>query len=336
MSSPSSAFHQLPPDLLPVIFSYLTPHDCFRALPLLCSSFPPVTPTAFKATPLVVTIAVLHRLAASSALRSVLSLTPHLSLDLRADLLHSASIPVPPCPSLLPPLLPHLLPHISDSFLLLTLSEHFTQQPRTAVVFALFALLSWTQPFLRLSSLSVHDVSGAETLAVVHLSPLSFPSLTSLTLGGLMLDDASLSPLLTLPALLHLDLSQSSYAYQRRTSLSKLLLSSGASMWLRSLSVPNRDFWGRLDSIIACIGQQPTRGLRSNRTGRGQLTHFQPSGHVSAVDFSTLAGMATLESLSLDGCEMFAAGQPHLPPPHRPSLPLPPPSPSCPGPPPLP
>src|SRR4051812_40123621 len=113
-SSSPTVFHRLPPDLLPVIFAYLTPHDCFQVLPLLCTSFPPLpllpllsayltppdcsqpppplrtsspplSPTVFKSPPLVITVPLLHRLAASAHLRSVLALTPHLSFDLRGD-----------------------------------------------------------------------------------------------------------------------------------------------------------------------------------------------------------------------------------------------------------
>ena len=301
MSSAKSLFHRLPPDLLPLILAHLTPHEKLHSLPAVCVSFAALlTPSSFKSDDLLLSLPFLHALAQSPSLRHLLSSVPSLSFTVDSE---PEDVVLQPS-SLLSLLQPHLLTHITDAYFLATVSQQFLDEPDRAAMFALFALLSYVQPFTRLAALRVH---AAGTTLSLHLSPLSFPSLTSVSLSGVVLQSASLSPLLALPALVHLDLCNSHYREGPLQPLSKLLLSSGATMWLQSLTVPQREFWGKLDSVTAVVGTRPARGLRSSRPGAGRLTHFQPAGLISRQDFDTLAAMSELQSLVLDGSWMFAA-----------------------------
>ena len=232
----SSLFGLLPAALVPVILSFLIPYDKLVVLPRLSTSFRRyLTPAAFKSDLLILSPALLDRLIGSESLRSLVSLVPSVSLS-------AAQATCRPMPkSLLPQLLPFISPHMTDAFLLSTISDQFECEPAAALGFSLFAFLSYCPPaFVRLSSLRLQIT---DVQALVHLSPLSFPSLTSLTLGGLRLDHSSLQPLLTLPALQRLDLSRSVYTHTAQHPFSSLLLSSGAATYLTALSVPDRPFW---------------------------------------------------------------------------------------------
>ena len=298
--------NRLPQDLLPLIFSFLTPQDKFSALPHLCRSLTSLLhASSFKSDSLIVTPSLLYPLASSPSLRSLLSLIPSLTLDLRPS--PTSPSPTPTLsPFLLPLLFPLLRPHVTDPLLLSTVSVYFATQPDTAATFALFALLSYAPPpLLRLSSFTLRCTSTPLTL---QLSPLSFPSLTSLTLQHAQLDATSLTPLLHLPSLLHLDLSSSTFHHTTRHPLSSLLASSPLPSTLLSFAAPTREFWGKLDTLIPALAtpkHHPPSSHAPPSPSSSNLEHLSPCGHVSLADLGRLSSMR-LHSLTLDGSWMFA------------------------------
>ena len=163
-----------------------------------------------------------------------------------------------------------------------------------------------------MSSLTVR---ATDTPLTLQLSPLAFPSLTSLTLHHAHLDSTSLTPLLHLPSLLHLDLSTSTYHHTPRSPLSSLLSSSPLLPTLLSLSSPTRQFWGKLDSIIPALTtpRHPTnsRTIPTHPPARPPLQHLSPCSHVSLQDLRRLGAMG-LQSLVLDGSWMFAGDLLHF------------------------